>query len=84
MTFQLDVDYRKFTEFGNVELFDLSDSEDEVDKERKRLKLPGTKHSDLSERSVRPSINISKLTFSPNGEYYLTGLDQLILSEIYL
>jgi len=63
----LDVDYRKFTEFGNVELFDLSDSEDEVDKERKRLKLPGTKHSDLSERSIRPSINISKLTFSPNG-----------------
>jgi len=62
-----------------VELFDLSDSEDEVDKERKRLKLPGTKHSDLSERSVRPSINICKLAFSPNGNNGCRSFDKIIV-----
>jgi len=66
----LDVDYRKMSEFGNMELFDLSGSDEDEDRDRKRLKLPGTKQSDLSERSARPSINISQMRFSPTGRNF--------------
>ncbi|KAI1729223.1 WD domain, g-beta repeat domain-containing protein [Ditylenchus destructor] len=66
----LDVDYRKFTEFGNVDLFDCSDSEDENARVDKKLKLPGTRHTDLSERSVKPSIRVNKMEFSPTGRNF--------------
>lgn len=63
------MDYRKFTEFGNINLFDCSDSEADEDekKAQKKLKLPGTKHSDLSERIACPSIQVERIAFNPTG-----------------
>nr|CAD2202339.1 unnamed protein product [Meloidogyne enterolobii] len=63
----LDINYRKMTEFGNLDLFDLTDSDEEETNPKKRIRLPGTKHTDLSERAVRPTISMSKIAFSPNG-----------------
>ncbi|CAK5076886.1 unnamed protein product [Meloidogyne enterolobii] len=63
----LDINYRKMTEFGNLDLFDLTDSDEEETNPKKKIRLPGTKHTDLSERAVRPTISMSKNAFSPNG-----------------
>lgn len=51
-----------------MDLFDCSDSEDENARVDKKLKLPGTRHTDLSERSVKPSIRVNKMEFSPTGD----------------
>lgn len=63
----LDINFRKMTEFGNLDLFDLTDSDEEETNPQKKIRLPGTKHTDLSERAVRPTISLSKIAFSPNG-----------------
>ena len=55
------------TEFGNLDLFDLSDSDEEETNPQKKIRFPGTRHTDLSERAVRPIISMSKVVFSPNG-----------------
>lgn len=64
---QFDYDYRKMTEFGHLDLFDLSDSEDETKRADKKIPLPGTRHTDLSERGVNPIICATCLAFSPTG-----------------
>ncbi|TKR77582.1 hypothetical protein L596_018524 [Steinernema carpocapsae] len=64
----LDVNFRKLTEYGNMELFDGSDSEDENG--RKRIKLPGTRHSDLSERVAKPVMKVNALHFNPTGRSF--------------
>ena len=65
--FQFDVDYRKMTEFGNLHLFDLTDSDEEQDPRERQIKLPGTRHTNHSERAVDLSILISGMAFSPTG-----------------
>lgn len=47
-------------------LIDASDSEDEAGC-KKRIKLAGTRHSDLAERSAKPEIRVQSLNFSPTG-----------------
>lgn len=47
-------------------LIDASDSEEEADG-KKRIKLPGTRHSDLSERCSRPEMRVEDINFSPAG-----------------
>ncbi|KAK6056128.1 WD domain, G-beta repeat protein [Cooperia oncophora] len=53
----LDVNRRNFTEFGNMALYDSSDSETEPDGKR-AIRLPGSKHFDLGERSARPQVAV--------------------------
>lgn len=55
------------TEFGNLHLFDLTDSDEDEKPQEKQIKLPGTRHINHSERSVDLSILISRLAFSPTG-----------------
>jgi hypothetical protein len=62
------MNYRNMTEFGNLDLFDLSDSDEEETNPEKKIRLPGTRHTDLSERIVRPAVLITKLAFSPTGD----------------
>lgn len=59
------------TDFGNIDLFECSDSEDDVNEKRKnrKLKLAGTRHTDMSERNVKSSMCISKLNFNPTGDF---------------
>lgn len=66
----MDIDYRKYTEFGNIDLIDYTDSEaDENEKKSyRKLKLPGTKHSDLSEREACTSIYVERISFNPTGK----------------
>ncbi|KAK0416786.1 hypothetical protein QR680_012686 [Steinernema hermaphroditum] len=64
----LDVNFRKLTEFGNMDLFDNSDSEDEYSK--KKIKLPGTRHSDLSERMAKPVMKVNAINFNPTGKSF--------------
>uniref|UniRef100_A0A1I8EA68 U3 snoRNP-associated protein Utp1 n=1 Tax=Wuchereria bancrofti TaxID=6293 RepID=A0A1I8EA68_WUCBA len=66
---KLDINRRNFSEFGNMMLIDASDSEEETDG-RKRIKLPGTRHSDLSERSGRPEMRVEDINFSPAGRSF--------------
>ncbi|KAF7630903.1 hypothetical protein Mgra_00008824 [Meloidogyne graminicola] len=63
----LENNYRKMTEFGNLDLFDLTDSDEEETNKQKKIRLPGTRHTDLSERFIRPTILMSKVVFSPTG-----------------
>ena len=67
MLLKLDVDFRKATEFGNLDLFDLSDSEEEERNPEKKIRLPGTKHTDLGERAIKPIVAVSKIAYSPTG-----------------
>jgi hypothetical protein len=64
----LDIDYRKATEFGNLDLFDLTDSDEEGINPDKRIKLPGTRHTNLSERALKPTVLVTKIAFSPTGK----------------
>lgn len=50
-------------------LIDASDSEEEADN-KKRIKLPGTRHSDLAERSARPVMRVVDISFSPTGDSF--------------
>ncbi|VDK52955.1 unnamed protein product [Cylicostephanus goldi] len=65
----LDVNRRNFTEFGNMALVDDSDSETEPDGKR-AIKLPGSKHFDLGERSARPQIAVYALAYCPTGRRF--------------
>lgn len=49
-----------------MELIDDSDS-DQEDNFKKRIKLAGTKHSDLAERRSRPEMRVRSISFSPTG-----------------
>lgn len=66
---QLDIDRRNFSEFGNMSLIDASDSEEERDG-RKRIKLAGTRHSDMAERKLRPEMRVNCMDFSPTGRTF--------------
>lgn len=56
-----------------MNLFDLSDSDEDERNPRKKIRLPGTRHSDFSERIINQEINISKLAFSPTGKQKMTS-----------
>lgn len=47
-------------------MIDASDSEDE-DRLKKKIKLAGTAHSDMGERSAKPVVKINALDFNPTG-----------------
>ncbi|VDM96221.1 unnamed protein product [Thelazia callipaeda] len=66
---KMDINRRNFSEFGNMMLIDCSDSEDEQDG-KKRIKLPGTRHSDLSERRCRPEMRVNNIKCSPTGRCF--------------
>ncbi|VBB30467.1 unnamed protein product [Acanthocheilonema viteae] len=66
---KMDINRRNFSEFGNMMLIDASDSEEEADG-KKRIKLPGTRHSDLSERCFRPEMRVEDISFSPAGRSF--------------
>lgn len=65
----LDVNRRNFTEFGNMALYDSSDSETEPDGKR-AIRLPGSKHFDLGERSARPQVAVYAVHFCPTGRRF--------------
>uniref|UniRef100_A0A0R3RJZ7 WD_REPEATS_REGION domain-containing protein n=1 Tax=Elaeophora elaphi TaxID=1147741 RepID=A0A0R3RJZ7_9BILA len=66
---KMDINRRNFSEFGNMMLIDASDSDEEADG-KKRIKLPGTRHSDLSERFSRPEMRVEDINFSPAGRSF--------------
>uniref|UniRef100_A0A915PYK6 Small-subunit processome Utp12 domain-containing protein n=1 Tax=Setaria digitata TaxID=48799 RepID=A0A915PYK6_9BILA len=66
---QMDINRRNYSEFGNMMLIDANDSEEEPDG-KKRIKLPGTRHSDFSERSFRPEMRVEDINFSPTGRSF--------------
>lgn len=67
----LDFNRRNFTEFGNMQLVDTSDEEDELEPNNKMsIKLPGTKNFDLGERRARPEVNIYEVTYCPTGRRF--------------
>lgn len=65
--FQDDIDRRKMSEFGNLALLDESDTEDDGGASSKKIKLPGVRVGDMSQRSVKPEIRVTSLEFSPSG-----------------
>uniref|UniRef100_A0A0K0DF84 WD_REPEATS_REGION domain-containing protein n=1 Tax=Angiostrongylus cantonensis TaxID=6313 RepID=A0A0K0DF84_ANGCA len=65
----LDINRRNFTEFGNMALCDTSDSETEPDGKR-AIRLPGSKHFDLGERSARPQVAVYAVAFCPTGRRF--------------
>ncbi|KHN84752.1 Periodic tryptophan protein 2 -like protein, partial [Toxocara canis] len=65
----LDINRRNLSEFGNMSLIDASDSDDEPDG-RKRIKLAGTRHSDLAERCAKPEMRVQHIGFSPTGRSF--------------
>uniref|UniRef100_A0A183C2F9 WD_REPEATS_REGION domain-containing protein n=1 Tax=Globodera pallida TaxID=36090 RepID=A0A183C2F9_GLOPA len=62
-----DINSRRQTEFGNIDLFDLSDSEEDERNPRKTIRLPGTRHTDLAERAIHQPISVVKAAFCPTG-----------------
>ncbi|CAJ0561664.1 unnamed protein product, partial [Mesorhabditis spiculigera] len=64
-----DINRRNFSEFGNMQLCDDSDSDDDQ-AAKKQLKLPGTVHSDKGERSAKPQIAVHNLSFCPTGRRF--------------
>ncbi|KAL3068399.1 hypothetical protein niasHT_030690 [Heterodera trifolii] len=62
-----DINSRRQTEFGNIDLFDISDSEDERQNPRKAIKLPGTRHTDMAERAIHQPVTVTKMGFCPTG-----------------
>ncbi|CAI4230503.1 unnamed protein product [Auanema sp. JU1783] len=65
----LDVNRRNFTEFGNMALADVSDSEEE-DNHKRAIRLPGSKHFDLGERKGRPEVAVYDLCYCPTGRKF--------------
>uniref|UniRef100_A0A0N5AL32 WD_REPEATS_REGION domain-containing protein n=1 Tax=Syphacia muris TaxID=451379 RepID=A0A0N5AL32_9BILA len=63
-----DINRRNFSEFGNMNLVDTSDSEDENGK--KRIKLAGIQNNDLSERKYHPEMRVCRMDFSPAGRSF--------------
>lgn len=68
----MDINRRNFSEFGNMQLIDTSDSEEENDG-KKAIKLAGTKNGDKGERKGRPLIEVNYVAFCPTGEYDREG-----------
>ena len=66
----LDFNRRNFTEFGNMQLVDTSDEEDDEPDNKMTIKLPGTKNFDLGERRSRPEVNIYEVTYCPTGRRF--------------
>uniref|UniRef100_A0A7E4W0M8 Utp12 domain-containing protein n=1 Tax=Panagrellus redivivus TaxID=6233 RepID=A0A7E4W0M8_PANRE len=64
---RLDIDYRKITEFGNLENFESSDEENDhlPGSRKRRTKLPGTEKSDNGERSFMPVMRVNAIDFNP-------------------
>jgi len=64
---RLDIDYRKITEFGNMELFESSDEENEhfYGSLKRKPKLAGTTHSDMSERAYKKVMKVNSVDFNP-------------------
>lgn len=60
-----DIDRRKMTEFGNLALVDDDDSDDDGGK--RKIKLPGVRSGDHSQRICRPEIRVGDVQFSPAG-----------------
>ncbi|CAL2029817.1 hypothetical protein CAEBREN_20318 [Caenorhabditis brenneri] len=65
----LDFNRRNFTEFGNMQLIDDSDDEEEPNN-KMAIKLPGTKNFDLGERRSRPEVNIYEVAYCPTGRRF--------------
>ncbi|KAK6739639.1 hypothetical protein RB195_008250 [Necator americanus] len=65
----MDVNRRNFTEFGNMALCETSDSETEPNGKRE-IRLPGSKHMDLGERSARPQVAVYAVAFCPTGRRF--------------
>ncbi|CAD6188182.1 unnamed protein product [Caenorhabditis auriculariae] len=65
----LDVNRRNFTEFGNMELVDTSDEEEERGN-KKAIQLPGTKNFDLGERRSHPEMSVFAVTYCPTGRRF--------------
>ncbi|KAF8356521.1 hypothetical protein PRIPAC_91516 [Pristionchus pacificus] len=65
----MDINRRNFSEFGNMQLIDTSDSEEENDG-KKAIKLAGTKNGDKGERKGRPLIEVNYVAFCPTGRRF--------------
>ncbi|GMT18851.1 hypothetical protein PFISCL1PPCAC_10148, partial [Pristionchus fissidentatus] len=65
----MDINRRNFSEFGNMQLIDTSDSEEELDG-KKAVKLAGTRNGDKGERKGRPLIEVNYLAFCPTGRRF--------------
>ena len=76
---QMDVNKRNFTEFGNMLLFDTSDEEEYDRSNKKAIKLPGSKHTDLGERRGKIAVEVQDVAFCPTGKLLSGG--RLINSE---
>ena len=65
----MDVNKRNFTEFGNMLLFDTSDEEYDGSN-KKAIKLPGSKHTDLGERRGKIAVEVQDVAFCPTGKLF--------------
>lgn len=65
-----DINRRNITEFGNMQLIDTSDEEDDEPNNKMAIKLPGTKNFDLGERRARPEINVYEVSYCPTGRRF--------------
>ena len=68
----MDVNKRNFTEFGNMLLFDTSDEEYDGSN-KKAIKLPGSKHTDLGERRGKIAVEVQDVAFCPTGKLFSGG-----------
>lgn len=66
----LDFNRRNFTDFGNMQLVDTSDEEDDEPDNKMLIKLPGTKNFDLGERRSRPEVNVYEVAYCPTGRRF--------------
>uniref|UniRef100_A0AC35G765 Periodic tryptophan protein 2 n=1 Tax=Panagrolaimus sp. PS1159 TaxID=55785 RepID=A0AC35G765_9BILA len=69
---RLDIDYRKISEFGNLELFESSDEENDhiPGTIKRKTKLPGTSSTDMGERSYKPVMRVNAVDFNPTNRSF--------------
>lgn len=66
-----DINYKQLSEFGNLDFFEMSSDEDEDDYgKKKKMALAGSKISDKSERSYKPTMRANAISFSPTARCF--------------
>uniref|UniRef100_A0A0N4ZU49 RNA-splicing ligase RtcB homolog n=1 Tax=Parastrongyloides trichosuri TaxID=131310 RepID=A0A0N4ZU49_PARTI len=75
-----DINYKQLSEFGNLDLVELSSDEDDDDLgQKKKMALAGSKISDKSERSFKPTMRANAISFSPTARCFAVANSEGVL-----
>uniref|UniRef100_A0A0N5BW74 WD_REPEATS_REGION domain-containing protein n=1 Tax=Strongyloides papillosus TaxID=174720 RepID=A0A0N5BW74_STREA len=74
------INYRQLSEFGNLDFVEMSSDEDDDDYcKKKSMALAGSKISDKSERSYKPTMRVNALSFSPTARCFAVANTEGVL-----